>query len=41
MASEDLLTLDNGFKREDSVKDIGALLDWVAKDARLDASRVA
>jgi dipeptidyl aminopeptidase/acylaminoacyl peptidase len=24
------LTLDNGFKREDSVKDIGALLDWVA-----------
>jgi dipeptidyl aminopeptidase/acylaminoacyl peptidase len=32
--------LDNGFKREDSVKDIGALLDWVAQDAGLDASRV-
>lgn len=35
------LTLDNGFKREDSVKDIGALLDWTATDARLDAKRVA
>jgi dipeptidyl aminopeptidase/acylaminoacyl peptidase len=35
------LTLDNGFKREDSVKDIGALLDWIAKDAHLDARRVA
>jgi dipeptidyl aminopeptidase/acylaminoacyl peptidase len=32
--------LDNGFLREDSVKDIGALLDWIAKDGRLDASRV-
>jgi dipeptidyl aminopeptidase/acylaminoacyl peptidase len=35
------LTLDNGFKREDSVKDIGAFLDWVAKDAGLDAERIA
>jgi dipeptidyl aminopeptidase/acylaminoacyl peptidase len=35
------LTLDNGFKREDSVKDIGAFLDWVANDAGLDAERVA
>ncbi|MGQ0587024.1 MAG: S9 family peptidase, partial [Gammaproteobacteria bacterium] len=35
------LQLDNGFKREDSVKDIGALLDWVAKQPELDASRVA
>ena len=35
------LTLDNGFKREDSVKDIGALLDWVEKDARLDRERIA
>jgi dipeptidyl aminopeptidase/acylaminoacyl peptidase len=35
------LTLDNGFKREDSVKDIGALLDWVAEQPELDASRVA
>jgi dipeptidyl aminopeptidase/acylaminoacyl peptidase len=35
------LQLDNGFLREDSVKDIGALLDWVAKQPELDASRVA
>ena len=34
------LTLDNAEKREDSVKDIGALLDWVAKQPELDASRV-
>jgi len=35
------LDLDNGPKREDSVKDIGALLDWVATQPDLDASRVA
>jgi dipeptidyl aminopeptidase/acylaminoacyl peptidase len=35
------LQLDNGFKREDSVKDIGALLDWVAQQPELDAGRVA
>jgi dipeptidyl aminopeptidase/acylaminoacyl peptidase len=23
------LAMDNGFKREDSVRDIGALLDWI------------
>ena len=34
------LTLDNGMKREDSVKDIGALLDWIGKQPGLDASRV-
>jgi dipeptidyl aminopeptidase/acylaminoacyl peptidase len=34
------LTLDNGFKREDSVKDIGALLDWIATQPDLDASKV-
>ncbi|MDI4634677.1 S9 family peptidase [Pelomonas sp. V22] len=34
------LDLDNGFKREDSVKDIGALLDWIATQPNLDASRV-
>jgi dipeptidyl aminopeptidase/acylaminoacyl peptidase len=34
------LTLDDGFKREDSVKDIGALLDWIQKQPDLDASRV-
>jgi len=33
--------LDNGFNREDSVKDIGALLDWIALQPDLDASRVA
>lgn len=35
------LQLDNGFKREDTVKDIGAFLDWIGRDARLDAKRVA
>lgn len=35
------LKLDNGPKREDSVKDIGALLDWIAKQPSLDAKRVA
>lgn len=35
------LTLDNGFKREDTVKDIGAVLDWIAQDNRLNAQRVA
>lgn len=35
------LNLDNGPKREDSVKDIGALLDWVAQQPNLDAGRVA
>ncbi len=35
------LTLDNGYLREDSVKDIGALLDWIAQQQELDASRVA
>jgi dipeptidyl aminopeptidase/acylaminoacyl peptidase len=34
------LAMDNGFKREDSVKDIGALLDWIAAQPDLDASRV-
>ena len=34
------LTLDNGFKREDSVKDIGALLDWIAAQPDLDKDRI-
>lgn len=34
------LKLDNAGKREDSVKDIGALLDWIAQQPELDASRV-
>ena len=34
------LKLDNGRLREDAVKDIGALLDWVATRDDLDAGRV-
>ena len=32
--------LDNGFQREESVRDIGALLDWIESQPDLDASRV-
>ena len=35
------LKLDNGFKREDSVRDIGALLDWIESQPDLDQDRVA
>jgi dipeptidyl aminopeptidase/acylaminoacyl peptidase len=34
------LTLDNGLLRENAYKDIGSLLDWVATQPDLDASRV-
>ena len=34
------LRLDNDVRREDSVKDIGALLDWIATRPELDAERV-
>lgn len=34
------LSLDNAEKREDSVRDIGALLDWIALQPELDAGRV-
>ena len=34
------LSLDNAHKREDSVEDIGALLDWIAQQPELDASRI-
>jgi dipeptidyl aminopeptidase/acylaminoacyl peptidase len=34
------LNLDNGMKREDSVKDIGALLDWIKTQPNLDANRI-
>jgi dipeptidyl aminopeptidase/acylaminoacyl peptidase len=34
------LKLDNGLLREDSVKDIGALFDWIATRADLDAGRI-
>jgi dipeptidyl aminopeptidase/acylaminoacyl peptidase len=35
------LAMDDGYRRENSVRDIGALLDWIARQPRLDASRVA
>jgi dipeptidyl aminopeptidase/acylaminoacyl peptidase len=34
------VALDNGMKREDPVRDIGALLDWIATQPELDAKRV-
>ena len=34
------LEKDNGFLREDSVKDIGALLDWIAKQHELDKDKI-
>ena len=34
------VALDNGMKREDSVRDIGALLDWIRTQPGLDADRV-
>ena len=37
----EFLDLDNGFKREDSVKDIGTFLDWIGQQPDLDAGRVA
>lgn len=35
------LALDDGYKRENAVKDIGALLDWIALQPQLDQDRVA
>ena len=35
------LKLDNAMLRENSVKDIGALIDWIATQPNLDSSRVA
>lgn len=34
------VSLDNGMKREDSVRDVGALLDWIATQPDLDPARV-
>lgn len=34
------LSKDNGYLREDSVKDIGALLDWIAEQPELDKDRI-
>jgi|APTNR8051073442_1049403.scaffolds.fasta_scaffold04480_7 dipeptidyl aminopeptidase/acylaminoacyl peptidase len=33
--------LDNGFKRMDSVKDIGSLLDWIATQPNMNKNKVA
>ena len=38
---KEYLALDNGFRREDSVRDIGALLDWIDGQPDLDSDRVA
>ncbi len=35
------LNLDNGPRREDSVRDIGALLDWIGRQPNMDSSKVA
>jgi dipeptidyl aminopeptidase/acylaminoacyl peptidase len=35
------VTLDNGFNREDSVKDIAAVLDFIKSDSALDGTRIA
>lgn len=35
------ITLDDGYKREAAIQDIGALLDWIAKQRQLDENRVA
>jgi dipeptidyl aminopeptidase/acylaminoacyl peptidase len=34
------LKLDNGFKREDSYRDLEALLDWIAQQPGLDGERI-
>ena len=35
------LKMDNGYKREDSVKDIGALIEWIKDQPRFDPDRIA
>jgi dipeptidyl aminopeptidase/acylaminoacyl peptidase len=37
---KNFLKLDNGFKREDSYKDISALLDWIKTRSDLDPNRI-
>lgn len=34
------LSLDNGLKREDSYRDVGALMDFIPQDPKLDGTRV-
>ncbi len=38
---KEYVKLDNGFRRKDSVKDIGALLDWIETRPELDGGRIA
>jgi dipeptidyl aminopeptidase/acylaminoacyl peptidase len=38
---KDFVALDDGRRREDSVKDIGTLLDWIGEQPDLDGDRVA
>jgi dipeptidyl aminopeptidase/acylaminoacyl peptidase len=35
------LALDDGLRRADAIKDVAAVLDWIARSDRLDAGRVA
>jgi len=35
------MTLDDEYKREDAIRDIGALLEWIGKQPDLDAARIA
>ncbi len=34
------LAMDNGYKREDSVKDIGTVINWIKSDPMLDRDRI-
>ena len=34
------LAMDNGYKREDTVKDIGTVLSWIKNDPALDGNRI-
>jgi len=34
------LAMDNGYKREDTVKDIGTVISWVKSDSTLDSERI-
>ncbi|HEY8133878.1 MAG TPA: prolyl oligopeptidase family serine peptidase, partial [Thermoanaerobaculia bacterium] len=34
------LAMDNGYKREDSVKDIGTVINWIKSDPQLDGDRI-
>jgi dipeptidyl aminopeptidase/acylaminoacyl peptidase len=38
---KEYLSLDDGYNRENAVRDIGALLDWIKEQPELNASRIA